>query len=119
MPTVSPGVIGTIRTALVLLGATSLVRAASAETHVEAKLLQFGGPETRLARIGDIKTKGIPSCSMHHFHLQCHDNWITIKCGQKKAEFKQHSFLPSKDRTHLTYLSWSYIMLFNMDLKLL
>jgi hypothetical protein len=56
---------------------------------------------------------------MHHFHLQCHDNWITIKCGQKKAEFKQHSFLPSKDRTHLTYLSWSYIMLFNMDLKLL
>ena len=69
---------------------------ALAETHVEKKILQFGGPETRMVSIGDIKTKGIPKCTLHislkKITKQCEDTWITIKGGQKKVELEQHLF---------------------------
>jgi len=60
-----------------------------ATERVEKKIMQFGGPETRIRCIGNLKTKGIPTCSVEHWHLTCHDNWIEA-CTQWATDFYQH-----------------------------
>lgn len=76
---------------IVVIGASSISSNARADTHIEKKIIQFGGPEIRLVSIGDIKTKGAPNCHFTWRHgLSCSDTWIVIKGGQKKVEFKQH-----------------------------
>lgn len=62
---------------------------ALAETRVETKLMQFGGPETRTRCINNLKTKGVPSCTVKNWTLKCEDTWI-ITCTEWATDFMQH-----------------------------
>lgn len=65
--------------------------AASAETRIERKLFQLGGPETRTRCINELKTKGLPACRVENWNLTCDDTWI-ITCSEWATDFQQHEF---------------------------
>jgi hypothetical protein len=65
------------------------VGGAAAETRVEKKLMQFGGPETRTRCINNLKTKGIPACRISGWEVTCEDRWI-IACTEWATDFYQH-----------------------------
>lgn len=67
------------------------VSTANAETNIEKKLFQFGGPETRTRCIKELKTKGIPACTVHGWEVKCDDTWI-ITCTEFATDFMQHEF---------------------------
>lgn len=72
-----------------LLSLNLLTPAAMAESRIEKKLMQFGGPETRTRCIKMWKTKGIPTCKVKGFKVRCTDNWIS-GCSEWATDFYQH-----------------------------
>lgn len=64
---------------------------ALAETRIEQKLFQFGGPETRTRCVQEAKTKGIPTCTIRGFNITCTDNWVNA-CNGWATDFMQHEF---------------------------
>lgn|SRR5262249_13689151 len=77
-----------------LIGAMALlaiptVQPSFATERVEKKLMQFGGPETRTRCIGNLRTKGIPACTVHGWEVRCEDTWIET-CTQWATDFYQH-----------------------------
>jgi hypothetical protein len=67
----------------------AIFNSAYAEMRVEQKLFQIGGPETRTRCIKELKTKGLPSCSVHGWELKCDDTWI-VTCSEWATDFMQH-----------------------------
>jgi hypothetical protein len=63
---------------------------AYAATRVERKLFQIGGPETRTRCIKNLKTKGLPTCSIKSWKTRCKDTWI-VTCSEWATDFKQHA----------------------------
>jgi hypothetical protein len=77
---------------LVILGMmamVSLAASAQAETRVEKKLMQFGGPETRTRCINYLVTKGLPTCKIKSWKLKCKDTYIKT-CSELATDFYQH-----------------------------
>ncbi|MCJ2097489.1 hypothetical protein [Methylobacterium sp. E-046] len=66
-----------------------LIGGAHSETRIEKKLMQFGGPETRTRCIGNLKTKGVPACTVKGWEIRCEDTWIET-CTQWATDFQQH-----------------------------
>jgi hypothetical protein len=81
-----------------ILFAFSTVNSTCAETRVEKKLAQFGGPETRSRCIKDFKTKGVPACTTRDVSWRtplgrtvCEDTWM-ITCSEFATDLKQHEY---------------------------
>lgn len=72
-----------------LLSLNLLAPAAMAESRIEKKLMQFGGPETRTRCIKEWKTKGIPKCKMKGIKIYCEDTWMS-GCSEWATDFYQH-----------------------------
>jgi hypothetical protein len=56
----------------------------------EKTVYRYGGPETRVRCIGQLKTKGIPKCRFRRTKLYCKDTWIKT-CTEWATDFKQHA----------------------------
>lgn len=78
-----------LKPAMAIIILTLLGSQACADERVEKKLMQFGGPETRTRCVGELKTKGIPSCTVKGFEVKCEDTWIST-CTQWATDFMQH-----------------------------
>jgi len=78
-------------TAMWLLITTIATNHLYAETRVEKKIAQFGGPEIRMRCINEFKTKSIPACSVKGIRIRCKDKWIK-SCSEWATDFKQHEF---------------------------
>lgn len=75
---------------ITMLGCFALDKA-YAETNVDKKLFQFGGPETRTRCIKELKTKGVPACTVKGFEVTCDDTWI-VACTEWATDFMQHEY---------------------------